>query len=151
VKNIKLTVELVPESQWGTNLRQVLSKKDWSTLRKQSYKAAEHKCEVCGGVGPRWPVECHEIWHYDDNNKIQRLDGLISLCPPCHQVKHMGRSFAIGRGPETLAHLMKVNEWKVDAAESYIQGVFETWRERSKHNWALDLAWIDQFDVILNI
>jgi hypothetical protein len=143
----KLTVELVPEGQWGANLRQVLKKKDWDFLRKRKYKAAGHVCEVCSGVGPKWPVECHEIWYYDDTMKVQRLDGLIALCPPCHQVKHIGRSFAVGRGPETLHHMMEVNEWEMPQAEQYIQGVFETWKERSKHNWVLDITWIAQFDI----
>jgi len=72
-----LTIELVPKGQWGSNLRSELSTKDWDTLRRESYHLASYKCEVCGGVGPRHPVECHEIWHYDDAYHVQRLDGLI--------------------------------------------------------------------------
>jgi hypothetical protein len=26
-------------------------------------------------------MECHEIWEYNDEDKIQKLIGLISLCP----------------------------------------------------------------------
>ena len=84
---MKLTVELVPRSLWGINLRSELPKSKWDKLRKATYKKANFVCEICGGVGRKWPVECHEIWHYDDENKVQRLDGLIALCPPCHQVK----------------------------------------------------------------
>ena len=143
----KLTVELVPEGQWGANLRQVLSKKDWDILRKKTYQEAGYVCEVCSGVGPKWPVECHEVWHYDDQTKVQRLDGLVALCPPCHQVKHIGRSFAVGRGAEALHHLMEVNGWRLNQAEKYIQSVFEIWKERSQHEWVLDVTWITELGV----
>ena len=65
---MKLTIELVPQSSWGNNLRSEanLSKGQWDKLRKESYRKANYKCEICGEKGPKWPVECHEIWHYDD-------------------------------------------------------------------------------------
>lgn len=36
------------------------------------------------------PVECHEVWDYDDDRKIQRLERRVALCPACHEVKHAG-------------------------------------------------------------
>ena len=77
--NTTLTVELVPRGQWGANLRSELPKKDWDRLRREQYKKAGYVCEICGGKGSRHPVECHEIWHYDEDTNTQRLDGLIAL------------------------------------------------------------------------
>lgn len=139
-----LTVELVPKGQWGTNLRSELPKKEWDRLRKDCYAKADYCCEICNGKGHRHPVECHEIWHYDEETKTQRLDGLIALCPPCHQVKHIGRTMAIGKGEKAIKHIMKVNGWSKQDVELYLEEVFETWSRRSQEKWTLDISWLDK-------
>jgi hypothetical protein len=69
----KLTVELVPETSWYSNLRSELTEEQWDTVRRRCYVAADYRCEVCGGRGPKWPVECHEVWSYDDLEHVQTL------------------------------------------------------------------------------
>jgi hypothetical protein len=96
----------------------------------------------CGGKGSGHPVECHEIWSFDDKNKVQTLRGLISLCPSCHLVKHFGLAESKGRGEEARAHLKKVNGWSREKAEKEIQEAFNLSGERSKHNWSLDLSFL---------
>ena len=139
----KLTIELVPSGQWGANLRSELPKKRWDQLRKATYSSSGYVCEVCGGRGERWPVECHERWNYDEKNKSQILIGLISLCPPCHEVKHMGRANAMGRGEQAKSHLMKVNGWTDQIADAYIENAFRVWLRRSSENWSLDISWLE--------
>ena len=138
----KLTIELVPQGQWGSNLRSELPKKDWDRLRKSVYKAANYRCEICGGKGPKWPVECHERWKYDEDTKVQSLVGLIALCPSCHEVKHIGRAGVMGRAAQALEHLMKVNGWDLEQATEYVDDCFSTWARRSKEDWKLDISWI---------
>ena len=137
-----LTIELVPETSWFTNLRSLLKEGEWDVLRKQCYKEAGYKCEVCGGRGSKWPVECHEIWNYDDEKYTQTLNGLIALCPNCHMVKHIGYAQVNGRGNDALKHLMLVNKWTKIKAEKYIQEAFLKWRERSKHDWKVDTSFL---------
>lgn len=137
-----LTVELVPQSQWGLNLRSELSSGEWNRLRRSVYKDADYKCEICGGVGPKHPVECHERWDYNEETKTQTLVGLIALCPPCHEVKHIGRSMSIGKGSLALAHLMEVNGWDEDETTLYVEGAFEVWERRSAEDWTLDISWM---------
>lgn len=138
----KLTIELVPKSQWGFNLRSDMSKQVWDKLRKDVYKAANYCCEICGGKGPKWPVECHERWQYDDVNKLQILKGLTALCPDCHRVKHMGRAIACGEGPAAIAHFITVNNCTEDEAEEYMRDVQQIWGKRSCDQWELDLSWL---------
>lgn len=137
-----LTVELVPSTAWGANLRSELPKKDWDKLRKAQYANAGNRCEICGGKGRKHPVECHEIWDYNDKTHVQTLTGLIALCPPCHRVKHLGFAFVKGRGQEAIAHLMKVNGWSPEDTQHYVEAVFEEHARRSKHRWTLDLEWL---------
>jgi len=146
-KKQQLTIELVPETCWFTNLRSELDSDDWKKLKQMTYRKANYQCEICGGRGPEWPVECHEIWHYNDEEHIQKLIGLIALCPACHEVKHMGFANISGRGHIAAQHLAKVNEWTTDRTDQYIQEQFAIWQERSKFAWQLDVTWLDQFEI----
>ena len=139
-----LTVELVPRGQWGANLRSELPKAEWDRLRKATYAAAGHRCEICGGKGRKWPVECHERWRYDEGTKTQHLEGLIALCPMCHKVKHIGRSMAVGEGDSAISHLMKVNGWSEAETTAYLKEAFETWERRSSETWKLDISWLEK-------
>ncbi|EOX8956814.1 HNH endonuclease [Enterobacter pasteurii] len=139
----RLTIELVPRTCWFDNVRSAVSPSDWKRLRQQTARTAGWKCQVCGGKGPRWPVECHEIWHYDDDRQCQTLTGLIALCPSCHQVKHMGLSELRGKKDEAVAHLALVNGWSLQGAFDYVDEAFDVWRERSRHAWQLDISWLE--------
>ena len=33
-----------------------VSRSVWDKLRKQTYRKANYRCEICGGKGPKWPV-----------------------------------------------------------------------------------------------
>ena len=143
----KLTIELVPETAWFSNVRSQVSKKEWDILRKDSYVKANNLCEICGGKGRRHPVECHEVWHYDDDKKIQTLVRLISLCPSCHQVKHIGLAKVRGRYKQALTHLAKVNQWQISKAEKYVNDQFQIWLQRSQFEWTLDISFLKNFGI----
>ena len=142
-----MTIELVPTGQWGTNLRSVLKRGEWDRLRKWCYEQAGHTCEICGASGLEQnrahAVECHERWEYDDSRRIQKLLGVISLCPRCHQVKHFGRALAVGAGRFAINHMRKVNGWSVEVAKAYVEGEFATHTIRSLGPaWCIDLRWL---------
>lgn len=143
----RLTIELVPESCWFSNVRSNVSQEEWDRLRRATYRSAGYICEICGGRGHNHPVECHEKWFYDDENKIQRLIGLLALCPDCHEVKHFGLANKKGRTNEALAQLSKVNGWSIQKAEEYVDEQFHIWLERSKHSWILDVTWLEQYGI----
>ncbi|MDQ6695417.1 MAG: HNH endonuclease [Chloroflexota bacterium] len=143
----RLTVELVPSSCWFSNLRSELSKEDWDRLRHAAYERAGRRCKVCGQRGSQHPVECHEVWEYDDERHVQRLTGLMALCPACHEAKHMGYASSVGRAGQARAHLARVNGWSMDMVELYLEVQFEQWSRRSNHEWLLDLSWLRQFGI----
>jgi len=107
-----------------------------------SYIKADYACEICRGVGPTHPVECHEIWEYDDKDKIQRLLGLISLCPRCHEVKHIGLAQVKGNLDRATSHLAKINKVSYSYAHAQVRAAFDVWAQRSKHKWTLDISWL---------
>ena len=140
---MKLTIELVPRPCWYFNLRSELTTEEWDALRRSTYKRAGYKCEICGSTGDKHPVECHEIWEYNDENKIQTLRGLIALCPMCHSCKHIGRSAMVGKRGECVAHMRMINKWSTEDTEWYIHDTFRIWKERSRHEWTLNLHYLD--------
>lgn len=142
VNNLLLTIEFVPKTVWFSNVRSMVSAQDWDKLRKKSYKKSNYKCEICGGIGKKHPVECHEIWKYDDKKYIQKLIRLICLCPNCHRVKHIGLAYVKGKGSLAEGHLARINNWSRKETKIYIDKQFALWERRSKFDWTIDLAWL---------
>lgn len=144
---LKLTIELVPSSSWLNNVRAIVSRKQWDILRNQVYDQAWNVCQICGGVGPKHPVECHEIWHYDDKKLIQKLENMIALCPNCHMVKHIGLAQIQDKGERALKHFMKVNNLKKKEADKHIADAFMKWAERSGKTWKLDISSLERYGI----
>lgn len=147
---LKLTIELVPSSSWTDNVRAVVSKKQWDYLKSQVSSRAYNVCEICGGVGPKHPVECHEIWSYDNKKLIQKLEGMTALCPNCHMVKHIGLAGIMGKKVQALRHLMAVNKMTITQAETYVAEAFKVWAERSQKTWKLDLSHLEEYGIDVN-
>lgn len=141
----KLSIELVPSSSWYTNVRSQVSKQEWDTIRRKVYKAANYQCEICGGVGNRHPVECHEVWNYNEKTHIQKLVRMIALCPACHEVKHIGLAQIRGRLDAAVIHMASVNKWTMNKAREYVMKAFTLWNERSQIQWELDLSNLDPY------
>ncbi len=142
-----LTIELVPKTSWYRNVRANVSPAEWEKLKRITFDRAGHVCEICGGRGRKWPVECHEVFAYDDERHIQKLVRLIALCPACHEVKHMGLAGVRGKKKAAAAHLSRVNGWSAADADLYIEACFEVWYRRSNHPWRLDLSYLEQFGI----
>ena len=143
MKKIKLTIELIPKTSYYDNVRSILPQKEWDRLRKKSYEKAKFKCEICKDKGTnqgyRHDLECHEIWEYKKDG-TQLLKDLISLCPRCHQVKHIGRSMKVGLNKKVTEHIMKVNKWTEKETKNYIGYVFQEHKLRSKQKWEINLS-----------
>jgi hypothetical protein len=144
---MKLSVELVPATCWFSNVRSAVSKAEWDRIRRAVYAKAWDTCEICGGFGPKHPVECHEIWSYDDAKLIQKLEGMIALCPNCHQCKHYGFAQIQGKDEQAFLHLMKVNKLTKKKTEKYLIAVFEQWYQRSHKNWVLDISYLSRYGI----
>ena len=140
----RLTVELVPQTCWFSNVRSEISAADWDRLREMTAEGAGHRCEVCGAGGG---LECHEVWEYDDERRVQRLLGLMALCHRCHEVKHIGLAGVRGRREQAIRHLARLNGWSREDAELYVEAAFELWHRRSLHEWKLDITWLRRHGV----
>ena len=148
---MRLTIELVPTTCWYSNVRSNVFPDTWDRLQRTTFAAAYFRCEVCGGRGSNHPVDCHEVWHYDDHKLIQRLERLEALCPKCHQVKHIGLAVTEGRSKEVIAWLAHINGITPAQALSYVHYVMSIHKIRSQFQWELDLQILSsQFSILLD-
>jgi hypothetical protein len=141
----RLTFELVPETCWWSNVRSQVTKAQWEKCKAYVKKRSGSRCEICNGVGRKWPVECHEIWAYDDEAQVQTLVGLVALCPTCHQAKHIGRTMevlSIGEVDRVLDHVQQVNNWSRVTVHKAVQNTFAIWQIRSQWQWDLDVSYL---------
>lgn len=140
-----LQPELVPKTSHFQNLRSLLTSTSWDKIRKEVYKRARYRCEICGGAGSKHPVEAHEIWEYNDETGIQKLTGIVALCPTCHQCKHFGLSVkrgGISTQERLLKHMAKVNRCSYNDTVRMVEKAFEVWAIRSQKLWTLDVEYI---------
>lgn len=145
-KKLKLSIELVPQSSFYSNVRSEVSKSQWKIISDQVRSQSYDICQICEVISNR-ALDCHEIWHYDDAKRLQKLLGMIALCVECHQVKHIGLAQIKGKGEEALHHFMKINNLKRDKAEKYLQEAFEIWAERSKKEWKLNILHLKEYGI----
>lgn len=124
-----------------------MPKSAWEKLKRSHFKATNYRCEICGGYGPDHPVELHEVWQYEPFSLIQRLTGLVVLCPACHEVKHIGLAMVKGTYARAIRHLAKVNGWSENDAQEYTQVALELWAARSQKEWTLDLSLLERFGI----
>lgn len=144
---MKLTIELIPKTCFYSNVRSKVSTSQWNHIKSIVGSKAYYICQICSGVGPKHPVEIHEIWDFDDNSLVQKLIGMIALCPLCHCCKHIGLAQIQGKYKKALAHLMKINKISKNKAQEYIKECFIIWEQRSQKEWTLDISILEEYGI----
>jgi hypothetical protein len=138
---LQLRVELVPKTSWYADLRELLDEDTWERISAEVAERAGYRCEICGGQGPKHrPVECHELWRYDERVRVQALVRVVALCPDCHTVQHMGFANMHGGGTQARAHLARVNGWSLARTDAHIAEAFRVWAQRNQGPWILDVS-----------
>lgn len=147
--SLKLQIEMVPSSCWFSNVRSQVSARQWDIIRHAIYKKADNKCEICSGRGSRHPVECHEVWEYDDTTHIQKLLKLVALCPLCHEVKHLGLAELRGNAFRAIQRFIDINHLDYDPQEAndIINAVSRQREERGLAQWTLDISLLKEFGI----
>jgi hypothetical protein len=142
MSQLKLPIQLVPKTSWWDNARSELD--CWYKVRKQVYREYDYKCGVCGEQGPKWPVEGHEIWKYNENTKVQSLDDIVARCPACHKVHHIGYAKVSGNFIDAKRRFKRINDLSDNEVEQEIKKAYAIWYERNEIDWTLDLSYIEQ-------
>lgn len=145
-RNQILTIEMIPKSCWGQNLRKVVSKETWHMLKDKIYygRVLEDKCMVCSSELP-YDWELHEVWKFDRTTKIQHLVDLLALCHDCHMVKHFGLAAKQGKVDDAIKHLRFVNGWSEDQVLQHISAATEEWEKNSTMGYSLNASYAERW------
>lgn len=148
MNNIRLTIELVPSSAWQNNLRTILKPAMWKSIRSVAIKKKGDKCAICDRKGK---LHAHEVWEYDDENKIQKLKDILPLCYMCHSVKHIGftgfQQSRIGGDIEKfIKYFMSINKVDRKTYQEHYNEELKKFEDRSKYEWQLDLQKLKDFE-----
>jgi hypothetical protein len=147
---LKLQIELVPTTCWWLNVRSNLTSRQWDKIRHFVYNRANFCCEVCGQQGTKHPVECHEVWSYDEANLIQELIYFEALCPLCHEVKHIGWAEVRGNVSRAFERFQTINHINSTMAQEIIKAVIKHWKLRSLQNWEINIQHLSGYPINLD-
>lgn len=144
-----LWANMIPRNSWYANLRNILPKSEWDTIRKMVYKHYNYRCSICGSKGS---LHAHEWWKYDYDREEQTLKDIVALCYLCHMSQHLGyvQVQLIPSGELTMEemeqHWMDVNKKSKKEFEEHKYLAFELWEIRSLISWKV----YDQNGVLLS-
>jgi len=70
------------------------------------------RCQISGGSGPNAedPVQCQEVWAFDDDRAEMRLVGLQAVCPEIFLAKRLLRQLDDNSRQTGLWTLQAMNE-----------------------------------------
>jgi len=146
---LRLEMELVPETAFNMNLRHTLKKSEWDEIRKEVYKRAGSKCEICGDTGR---MSAHEVWDYREDEKKPEvvLQNIVCLCNSCHMCKHWGMAQILADEGKLdmealILHFLTVNGCTKDEMLDHLSACFAQWENRSKIGWTLNISALDQW------
>lgn len=139
---LKLTIDLIPATSWYISLRSHLSKERWNKIRLFVYKKFGYQCSICKSKSDR--LQCHEVWVFDDEKKMQKLKGLQVLCSLCHNVKHIGISGIRAREgkldyEELITHFMNINNVSRNVFFTHREEAIQLFLKRNKISWRIQL------------
>jgi hypothetical protein len=142
-KELKLTIEMVPEPCWEQNLRNFLGMARWRRIRYDVLYKAGNECQLCGQT--EGMLHTHEIWKYDDLNYVQILIGFIALCEMCHYIKHIGfANTQVLAGKldmeELIKHFCKVNKCKEETFFKHFEHMVTQNELRKRHSWTTNFV-----------
>ena len=146
MKDLKLTIELLPKGAWNNDFSKTLPKKEWDVVRNACYKRANHRCQICGFKTD--DLDAHEVWEFDVANKTQTLKDIIAICSRCHGVKHIRNSQRLGYGENAKRHFMKVNNCsEMDYASQLTKAQMDFEEQNKIYRWKI-VANLSKFGLV---
>lgn len=138
LRELKLLPVLIPRPLWGINAHDLVERDCWEKIRRDTFLRDKKRCVICGKQGP---LECHEVFTFDDANGIATLARLESRCSTCHACNHLGRLYK--RNPpgfkQALVYLAKINKMQPQEVIDLVKDAFKLHKARTRP-WEMKVA-----------
>jgi hypothetical protein len=116
------------------------------------YASEGNTCWICGSE--KKPLEAHELWSYNEIERIQKLEAIHHLCKMCHRVKHVGLWLHTPKGEimlqkagltrkDVINHFCLVNDCSEEEFRKHEKEAFKVWNGRSRYQWKQDFGKYD--------
>ncbi len=95
-KEYRIQFHFIPQHQNNKNVRSYIEYKNgnwhkWQEIRLHYFKKHNYICQSCQSKFDDKSLQLHELWSFNDTDKIQSLISLIPLCAECHSIAHANR------------------------------------------------------------
>lgn len=138
-----LLPQAAPSVLAGLTAYRLLAGGAWNKIRSRIREQAGARCEICQ-ASYRVRMVCHEVWSYNQKQRLATLKGLRLLCQACNSVTHINvvlrqHPYGVvlvlpGSGPRlelwseedadpalrALTHMMRVNQIGVKKAKEMV-------------------------------
>lgn len=145
MSEIKLKIEMIPQSTWGINCRSLLSFEQWSFIRARIIKDSNKHCGICN-IETIY-LECHEVWKYSIRKRQQILIDLIAICKMCHLSKHIGRTKKVE--PElydnVIEHIKRVNKFNNIQWETYFNDIVNEHENICRKTFSVNIDLVNSY------
>jgi len=128
---------MLPKSSYGMTVQNCVHPSDWNRLKSFIEERANFKCECCDDKGP---LDAHERWSYNEEEKTQKLMRIIAICKPCHETTHMGLAQINGREEAAFDRLMQVRKMDKPTALKHLEDATKVKSRRDDIEWKQDFS-----------
>ena len=146
-----LEIPLCPDGA-SLSLKNALCSEDWDVVRKFVYTRAGRSCQVCGDIGPEWPVAAEPLWVFDTSSVArssygrQRLVDVVALCPDCLSARNDAKAYVRGADDvcreETLSKFSSSHKLSFDNVFDMLEKARVQSVRMVDFSWALELSWL---------
>ena len=138
VRRLKLLPVLIPKPLWGINAHNLLVGECWQRMRRDTFLRDKNRCVICG---EQKPLQCHEVFSFDDAEGIAVLTKLESRCEVCHDCNHLGRLYKTDPDAfkSALAYLGVINQLDPPDVIRLVKEAFRLHKTRTRP-WEMRVA-----------
>lgn len=129
--SLKLIPVLIPKPLWGVNAHNLLEGQCWQNIRRNTFLRSDYCCVICQR---KKPLECHEVFKFDDEKGVAVLLRLEGRCEDCHACNHLGRLKKVNpKGfKRALAYIGFVNQITPQVVIRIVGEAFDVHKSRTR-------------------
>jgi len=134
----------IPDTAFDGRIKDLLDSETYNVLMNLLYEEDMSVCSLCESRGVNAKLAFHPLWKFDDNIKIQSLEGFSLLCYQCRLSLNWRKVLESSKEYSIIEHVSKNLDLNLKERKSLINLMKLNHAVRSNHTWYLDLSWMNR-------